>query len=247
MKVALSIDTDFFTRENPMWDFSHNETALYMNDMLWDIRYSQINLHKETSLRYVDLRPELLFETLIRKGFTFLKTKVGSGWSHKDAYRFFRKYDFDFVVNIDAHHDCGYHNFEEVACDNWIHFLKKAKPSLSGVWIYPKWLSDKDINGNPIEGFINQPFNNINKFAGEVVVVYIAQSPAWVPPHHDNIYKELNNQVLRFAGKNFFDYDGGIVVRKKRNRSRDIKSFEAHQKVLEKFCSNTVSILGGKI
>jgi hypothetical protein len=49
MKVDLSIDFDFFIKEDPMWDFGHNESILFLNfSPLWQIRYADYDLVKET-------------------------------------------------------------------------------------------------------------------------------------------------------------------------------------------------------
>lgn len=230
-RIALSIDMDFFVREKPEWDFGHSETALFMGGVVWQSRYQMYDLYRETSSMHADCKPQHFFDVLGMLGFVIGNdTKIGAGWSHKDAYNFFLLEDFDRIINLDAHHDC-YEEGEELDCGNWLRKLLVRKGSSEGQWIYPRWLKHKDKTT-----FVDAySFDYAAKLAGDVVAIYIAQSPAWVPPHHDIFYDAIIRDALMAAGKSKFDYDGKRVMREAPSKKEAAKWLKEYQCVMEKF------------
>jgi len=222
-KIALSIDTDFFFRELPIWDFSHNEeNILLMNNVIWNIRYGGIDFLTESSLDYADCHPNKLFNKLFNKGFNFNLSSVGSGWSHSGAYSFFKSFEFNTLINIDAHHDCF--SGKELHCGNWVLKLLEEKSDIKYHWVYPKFL--KNTFGISAPKSVHKvSFSKIDKLAGEVVAIYIAQSPAWIPPHFDKYFLNMVRSI-----KLFTDYNKTIddkYIKRKIFSSKQIKKVYA--------------------
>lgn len=234
-KIALSIDMDFFVREKIGWDWGHAEVPIYMTDTVWLTRYQQIDLYEETSYKHADLDPpESLFVVLKQMGFIFTnKTVVGAGWSHKDAYDFFRRHKLDRVINLDAHHDCWdeKETSKDIDCGNWLRKLLEEKSNLKASWVQPKWF-ENGCSTKMAEAFY---FDDLPKLKGEVSAIYMAQSPAWVPPHHDEQYQHLIWSACAMVNKVRLDYDGKIVNRKPPSKSKAQKMYYEYKETLEKF------------
>jgi hypothetical protein len=173
-----------------------------------------LDLLKETDIKYADCLPVDLPWLLESHGYKFnKKTLLGIGHSHKDAYNFFSKVKFDKLINFDAHHDYGYPKGEPhsiLHCGNWVEHLEKIK-TFDYTWVVPKWLSkpnDTDwvtCKSMDFKSFLKQK-------PGEVVAIYIAQSPAWVPPHFDRYIQGLAQICMDLCQKKF-DQDLGTVKR----------------------------------
>ena len=117
--VDISIDFDFFVRELPEWDLTHNNSCpdpMLFKQMLWTVRYATHRLYEWTRMEtYADFLPSALFERLIGdKGFRLgpqTGRSIGIADSHRLAFEFFHNLwktttPPDALINIDAHHDC---------------------------------------------------------------------------------------------------------------------------------------------
>jgi hypothetical protein len=188
LRIALSIDFDFFSAEDPTWDFGHTEnSAMYQSSAIWAMRYLHIDLEKEASIDKADFYPLDILKELKKKNLNLMDTAhVGLADSHKYALDFFSPNlsEIDLIVNIDAHHDCWpYENGEKIDCGNWLTAIGKKT-----TWVYPKWKDpmidvDPAININAVtwkDFKIEEPNN--------VVSIFVCRSSAWVPPHFDNLY-----------------------------------------------------------
>ena len=213
--AVLTIDSDFFSRELPEWDFGHNENNLIMGtDIVWNARYASVDLHKETSLNYADCLPEDLFSMFLKHGHKIDKqTRIGAGWTHKYSYDFFKNIDFEYLINVDAHHDRYGKTSKIIDCENWVEKLFQRHP-FAYYWITPKWKSIENedehdaLYGCSLNYFLETalPYN--------IKAVYIAQSPMWLPPHHDyDVFHPLCDTLKSITKKKFFDYDQQILVR----------------------------------
>lgn len=239
-RIALSIDIDFFFRELYEWDFGHGEdNGIFSSEVIWDYRYSVFDLLKESNVeKYADCLPADLFLNMIEKGFEFKNVFIGAGYSHKNAYDFFKPFDFDTIINLDAHHDClaG----EKLHCGNWVLKLLQYNPKILYHWVYPKFLNATFGIKAPGEVFEKLPFKDLGRRAGQVVAIYIAQSPAWTPPHFDPYFFLLIEIAKMFSGrKEFFDYK--FVKRSSYSKKKIMKLFKDGQKqkkVIEKFMND---------
>jgi len=154
-KVWLSLDWDFFCREEPEWDWGHSEDGNIYQTIAWNIRATTalargIDLRKETSLQHSKPAPARFWRSLERLGFNFDRVLgLGIADSHRHAYRFFKELpdaQATQIVHIDAHHDLFYsvpslkHSDEndDPRCDDW-HLLTLLRGKLRSLVVYPQW------------------------------------------------------------------------------------------------------------
>ena len=254
-KVVISIDTDFFCRELPEWDFGHSEkSGLFATDIIWNTRYSYLPLHKEMNIKFADCTPKGLFERFKAVGLKIDKnTLIAAGWSHSFAYEVFRHFNFDWLYNFDAHHDC-WDAGKEVDCANWVTKLgaykRKQKPPsrLQYAWMFPKWLDTSLFGELPDEGIYPVSLPSFEKLDflknKEVVAIYIAQSPAWVAPHCDIIFHELVKEAQIATGKKAVDSDYSFVSRRGMTEVEARQALIMHKREMAKL---KIKAMGEKI
>lgn len=193
--IGLSIDFDFFCREDPNWQFGHSDKDSLAT---WASRYLHIDLIKETDIKkYADFEPSLILEKLKEKNLTILKnTILGIADDHSLAYGFFKRFNNNLIINIDAHHDCWPITSEYIPCSNWL-----TRLNTDSITVYPKW---KDINLDTEISKTNH--KNIKWMDFEINesnminCVFICRSPQWVAPHLDQeFYKMINNMIKILA------------------------------------------------
>jgi len=187
VRTFLSFDFDFFTREDPMWDWGHDENwHISLKEAIWYRRYAAIDLYKETNImKYADFHPLGTYNRLHRLGYCVSKkTGVLVGDSHTGAYHHFKKFDKpELILHFDAHHDCF--KREQLDCGSWLYHLY---PEVPVVWVVPKWKEKDDLQKESIGR------KNVRVITFEEIVTlgkclitsaFIARSSDWVPPHHD--------------------------------------------------------------
>jgi hypothetical protein len=201
--VDLSIDFDFFSREDPMWDWGHAEggtSQLFLIDA-WMARYTGADLWTDTDpALHADCLPEELFGQLRARNVRLLPSftgRFGVAESHEEAFKFFRKGNSppDALLNIDAHHDafCGIHG--RVDCANWMRYLaleKRWAAKTRIVQLYPKW-KDPALDGPPgmeLETHAFREWAGFNE-PHRIRHVFICRSGAWVPPHLDETFTKF--------------------------------------------------------
>jgi hypothetical protein len=191
LKLGLSIDFDYWSFEDPAWDFGHSEVnPLFKTSSMWAVRYLHIDLIKETALDKTDFHPNEIIKQLKLKGLNIVNgITLAMADSHRHAYDFFSKNgaEIDAILHIDAHHDCWpYEEKNKPDCGNWLTALGKEVN-----WIIPKW---KNIEADAA------PSISINKYLWDsfqldipnvIVAAFICRSSAWVPPHLDEVYAEF--------------------------------------------------------
>lgn len=218
MIIDLSIDFDFFSREDPMWDLGHNdENMMFQTNTIWNTRYERYDLHAETDQKtYVGFTSRELFGKMLSLGFDFKRFHVsrnsGIADSHKLAFDFFRNSRVappDVLLNIDAHHDAF--EGEGLNCGTWIPRLLEYwyTNKTPRVWqVYPKW-KDVDIDGPP-----HMTFDFINRWAAfeefigvlreknetlQIRRIFLCRSGAWVPPHFENEFVDLARRIVAMS------------------------------------------------
>lgn len=193
MKTILSVDFDFFIRENPSWDYGHSEEDSIFLNTAWIARYMSVDLYAETDIKkYADFQPVDMFMKLIWLGFNFKNTKLVVADSHKHAYDVLGKKSK--VINFDAHHDLWKEKKDKVDCGNWLY--KGIQNGLVGelFWVAPTW--SREFNGKEKYWFQKGQYKEIkgyyfdqlkeNQFKKtQIDTLFICRSGAWVPPHHD--------------------------------------------------------------
>ena len=201
--ALLSIDYDFFIREDPLWDFGHSEglNAGPLGGAIWFSRYMALDLFEETDPdTYADFQPIQIVEALRQKGFAFPEEKipVGVGDSHRHALEYLTRLGQpDVLINIDAHHDCYEPRGEEVECDTWLTEMID-KWGVEVAQIYPGW-KDQAWDPAPVRPMSIHAWPEwVPAKEGSPLVVqgiYVSRSGTWVPPHHDPGFLDMVDRI----------------------------------------------------
>jgi hypothetical protein len=168
MRTYLSIDFDFFAPEDPMDDWAHRESGLFI-DSIWGIRAAQefargIDPEQRHPLTQDSPTPGEFAKWLKGLGYKIDKrTRIVVDESHLWAFGTFledakRRNEQANIVHFDAHHDFGYRDdSDEIAqaavkelqtkgttdkldCSDWLLGLMYMFPRRFAVtWGYPKW------------------------------------------------------------------------------------------------------------
>jgi hypothetical protein len=202
MKVDLSIDFDFFIKEDIMWDFGHKESMFFLNfDPLWAIRYSEHDLVKETDIKtFADFNPMDIKAKLEEKGFKITRaTECFISESHAGIVAL-EKNSSEMIINIDAHHDMfgeakadgvlvnGY----KVDCGNWLNYFHDKGFYKNALIVYPKWKDiELDVDGDKKIPYPIVKWEDLPKGDYEVQRIFICRSGCWVAPHHDETFQLL--------------------------------------------------------
>jgi len=189
-KTVLSIDFDYFVRENPMWDFGHNEDQSVFRHTAWIARYMSTNLYEECDpAKYADMMPKSMPSELEHAGFLMKNARMFVADSHKDAYKAIKKVGECEIYHFDAHSDM-YPGMVDMNCGNWL--LKLYESGKCKVnWIYPKWMDEFGGPDNKFNYNIDvKKFSELNAVRN-VDLVFICRSSAWVPPHLDPQFVEM--------------------------------------------------------
>lgn len=201
MIVDLSIDFDFFVREDPMWDFGHSEIedqrALFTY-MAWSWRYQQTDLYRETDLaKHADFQPSQIVSELASRGIDLSRVStVGYADSHALAYPFFthRKKVADRIISLDAHHDVYGPPTAKPNCGNWVHHVRNASPKTEIEWIWPQWKAEWIADEVP-KGGLPIPMRSWGLVQETPPVkirdIMVCRSGAWVPPHLDEAFRDM--------------------------------------------------------
>jgi hypothetical protein len=199
----LSIDFDFWSREEVAWDWGHREDKEGMfAGLAWLTRYWSQDLHRECSFRHADFHPRHLLRELRARGTTFGPGMLGVADSHAHAYTFFtRRWRDDglpgLVIQLDAHHDC-WPRGRALHCGNWVTRLKWTFPQMRMAQVYPRW-KDLTLDGRPVCAIDSSKWEDTDPALWQVQVrhIFLCRSPVWVPPHHDDEFGRLVNRLAR--------------------------------------------------
>lgn len=238
MKTLLSIDYDFFIREEPAWDFGHNETNSIFMDTAWLARYLSVDLYKETDIKkYADFLPEQIINKLEWLGFKLNKPSIIVADSHKYAFEVVKSLKGCQVFNFDAHHDC-YEDTPKISCANWLGRSIISKYASKVTWVLPSWLRRlysgiyKILKISLVEGKF---FDNLNKneFKGiKIDTIFICRSGCWVPPHHDSEFFRMVETLKSLSGN--FVIAENISQRKFPTKKKALKLFEENEEAIKK-------------
>ena len=206
--IFLSIDMDFFSYEDPWWDFAHGEG---LHPDLWAVRMistsmSGMDLLSETSLDKADFHPLKTWQILREAGWHLSPDcQVTVSDSHMHAFVAGNQLGNVRIVNFDAHHDLGYASRQvmrkrwksgRIQCEDWLWFLLRLNVRMDAVTIFPSWKPggdwperphwDKTSVGRRAWGTMYSQ-DVLEALAGDVVGIHIARSGAWLPPWHDPV------------------------------------------------------------
>lgn len=195
--VDLSIDFDFFVREDPLWDFGHHESMLHQ--VLWPVRYRTTKLYEETELEtFADFMPGQTLMALTNRnlhlkapgtGRADQNRRIGVADSHRHALEFLDRFPpADRLISLDAHHDLF--NDNELDCSNWLAHLMDRWQDTETTVVYPGW-KEMELDGPPVRSIQQTRWENWNPPGGRIRHIFLCRSGAWVPPHHDKQFLEL--------------------------------------------------------
>ncbi|MBD3194334.1 MAG: hypothetical protein GF317_04715 [Candidatus Lokiarchaeota archaeon] len=162
MKNILSIDFDFFCKEDPLWDWGHSE-KLECDNHVWFHRYvnSNFNLVEEIDPDVnADFAPADILTKIKEKGFIIKpNTPVCVADSHLKIVDAIQAMHHEFIpnswlniINFDAHHDILYKEPDDeekncvdwvykINCDDWVYKLSLLfGEKVLYHWVYPCWL-----------------------------------------------------------------------------------------------------------
>ena len=123
-------------------------------------------------------------------------TNLYIAFNHKKILDFLKE-DKDLnIINIDHHHDLGYHpegEMENPSCANWVRVLFENNQIKTYIWAknvnsqLPNEVLEQKINGYDI---IIKDLNNLrNKIdCIEFDKIFICLSPEWVPPYYQQLF-----------------------------------------------------------
>jgi hypothetical protein len=205
--ILLTVDYDFFWREDPIWDFGHREGGAFWDTIIWQIRMAGGNMTgfdlKTEMEKGVDPKPEVFWSFIQGMGFDLKGAKLTVSNSHVHAAEAFIDYVNvgKRIVNFDAHHDIAYpqpfsKDYKHVrklwskgSCEagSWLGLMLHVFDFDADV-VYPSWKGMFD--GKPrIREAKNVNFhvfgNGSSVNGGDVLALHIAKSPVWSPPWGD--------------------------------------------------------------
>lgn len=239
MIVDLSIDFDFFVREDPWWDWGHDERMHVFMEQAWKMRYRNglvglgPDVVKETDpATHADFLPLKLPEQLMAKNMVLSSRRaVRVADSHVHAYEMLtasaqRGGKPDVLLNIDAHHDVF--STGPLNCGNWLVHYAQRVPGVRMVQLYPEWKWRDNYDGpGKLPALELRSFKSFS-FPTPVVVrdIFLCRSGSWVPPHLDDQFKWM---ALRFAkGAMSYGFAGDLPEREQ----PDYATLEAEGKQL---------------
>jgi hypothetical protein len=227
-RVYLSVDFDYFCREEIHWDWGHGENPMFQ-EIAWQTRTSGfaragLDFLEETSLeRFGHPTPKQFWQKLQELGFRFDEVETVTVqdshlWAAHDFIE--RTYSPRRIVNFDAHHDMGYRSWRElkrewldqmkVDCSNWQLMLLHQLESLEAATVYPKWkgLREIEMGATPWKSSksISKRYQYavwddayVASLAGDVASIFIAKSSAWMPPWHDQAFVDFVKAAERLV------------------------------------------------
>ena len=185
---TISIDWDFFVPEDPMWDFGHRESRMFLN-LMWKMRGADYLKKIKTTGR------EKGFWARLRKKIDIGSATVGVSESHAvltpTALSECRR-----LILFDAHHDC-FSTQEEgfTCCGDWARQWLECDKNRRLTWVRPAWVDPrppKDLAAR-IDVFDEDSFDGADmKMAS---FIHICRSGCWTPPWLDGKFIKFVRQV----------------------------------------------------
>lgn len=218
--ICLSIDFDFWSFEDPNWDFVRNETELYSTAMWYHRCAGFATLGK-------DLTGEAVIEDSVVSPTDFLSLLEGKGFEFSERCRLFISDSHGYayrslmsaprsstIINVDAHHDMGYGDYEAklssgyTEAGSWLEALRRDRKDLKIHQIYPSWKTEAleeaaDVEARGLENWSFSVLSSGDKLeglSGMVSIVHICKSSAWVPPWHDKAFNRLVDAFEQVVG-----------------------------------------------
>lgn len=180
--MILSIDWDYFFPHTENYDWSHHESFLFQ-ETIWHIRCTNHNLLTGKPV-IEEYRPTVPrdFWNIITNTPELIVTD-----SHLDIWEILNN---DSIVNIDAHHDCGYldsFNQDTIDCGSWGYFGRTLGKIKKFKQVYPKWRLDHKekalMNPDSVQYHLPKPRS--------YDLVFLCRSGYWTPPWSDHLFQKF--------------------------------------------------------
>jgi hypothetical protein len=214
----LSLDWDFFCREDPAWDWGHSESRSdALANIVWSIRASQFlaqGLHPKKETR-IGPYPGSFLNRLAKK-YDFTPCRfLDVAESHVHAYHSFSGVKGGTILHFDAHHDLAYNEWDDILdldtqgdrldCANWLALLLLNRPDMKAIVVYPPWKGLREVNATkfmlPKSILDRVEFLVYPKLPppGKVWGAFACRSGSWAPPWHDGAFKRLLDGLERVS------------------------------------------------
>jgi hypothetical protein len=186
VKTLLTVDWDTFVPEKVEWDFSHQESLIFLN-LLWKTR--------------IGLKDQITTSGK-EDGFWGRAGVVGGAgitWvsdSHTFVWGLLK--GVDHVVLVDAHHDCwmgdslGIDRSERrIFCHNWLREWLVARKTRKVTWVRPEW--SKDMFEVPKDLADRVKIVGLDDDWGvkQIDKVHVCRSGCWTPPWLDRQFESF--------------------------------------------------------
>lgn len=239
MKIALSIDWDFFF-DDTCYDWGHQESPFFIESM-WGIRALDMKVAGEDYMQYAPRGVEEFLHMLKTQKLTPPALYIGE--SHLYAYGYFMAFPPDLILHFDSHSDMSPKHPEYLDCENWLYWLLKKKPKTHCLWIVPKH-HDPKMEGDNLGklpnfkyvryGWFEDVWKRTSRSAYTVMMSYMCRSGAWTPPWSDADFDKFADAL---AVSKIYENDKTV-----RPRAFTPPSEEAVQKIREQI----KQVFGGK-
>jgi hypothetical protein len=184
MKV-LSIDWDYFFPDTSFYDWGANEENPIFLEQIWGLRCEHRNMKTKKSV-LTEMKPSVPkdFWNIVKN-----RPQLYVAESHVQMWKILREkcpVGVD-VVNIDAHHDCGYYEKDQIDCGNWGFYACDDGIARQVTVHYPSWRLGQS------EGYHLVKFRAFYKLPAPAnyCAVFICRSGCWTPPWHDHTFRKL--------------------------------------------------------
>lgn len=197
MKIALSIDWDFFF-DDSHYDWGHQESPFFI-ETIWSMRALDMKI---AGKEYTEYAPKGVDQFLhMLKAHNLTPPALYIGESHLYAYGYFMAFPPDLILHFDSHADMSPKHPEYLDCENWLYWLLKRKPKTNCLWIVPKH-HDPKSEGNNLAKLPNFKYVRYGWFDDiwkqketrtktDVIMSYMCRSGGWTPPWNDGDFDKF--------------------------------------------------------
>lgn len=203
--IGITIDWDYFTPYDSMWDIQHVESLLYL-DFLWKARGHLVDTFKtsgEEASFWPWLREHFTFDEVFNEAYLWVSD------SHALIVKDWRIWHAsDVIISFDQHHDCWpteednrdeEGRMEHIACHTWGRAWLEENPDRRLVWVYPDHLDIEEYGDfETVEGVRDQliilprkEFDASYYDEDEVSGVHVCRSGCWTPPWLDSAFRKF--------------------------------------------------------
>jgi hypothetical protein len=201
VKALITVDWDFFVREDPLWDIQHNETGLYINT-LWHLRGHLIDAMKTDG-------NEKGFWKALQKQVDLHDVPVYVSESHSFAFQVILLHRPELVISYDTHHDLWPRakNDPDVFCHNWLRAYLQTFQHARAIWVYPEHSAGqfRMPEDKIARRCKRRPPENRLPASLQIEAIHICRSGAWTPPWLDEAFGKFVGETERFSKFRYVD------------------------------------------